>query len=175
VKGPEIRRALRNGFGLGYGLLAISSIALAAVGPWPLILGGGLALAGATSASLVRASVPRTWRYLGLLPALASLGILAAYSPLGFLPELLGGMAGLALLLWCAEEPDRRPGAMARGVTGLFVPAAAFGIAWMSSLLLPSGLGTIGIAATLLAASATAIVLLLRAPQVFDRDPAATS
>jgi len=175
MTGPKLRAALRTGFGPGYGLLALTSVALAAVGPWPLIIGVGLALGGATSASFVRAWAPRRWRYLGLVPALASLGILAAYSPLGILPELLGGVAGLALLLWCAEEPDRRPGAMARGTTGLFVPAAAFGIAWMSSLLLPSGLGTIGIAATLLAASTTAIVLLLRAPRVFDRDPAATS
>jgi hypothetical protein len=45
----------------------------------------------------------------------------------------------------------------------------------MSSLLLPTGLGSVGIAAALLGGSATAIILLLRVPQVFDRDPAATS
>ena len=171
----ELRRSLRSGFGPGYGVLAIASIALAVVGPLPLFVGGGLALLGATLASLVRARVPRPWRYLGLLPALGSLGTLAAFCPLGTLPELLAGVAGLALLLWCAEDPDRRPGAMGRGTAALFVPAAAFAIAWMSSLLLPSGLGSVGIAATLLAGSVTAVLVLLRAPRVFDRDPAATS
>src|SRR5208282_1028222 len=86
MTGPKLRAALRTGFGPGYGLLALTSVALAAVGPWPLIVGVGLALGGATSASFVRAWAPRRWRYLGLVPALASLGILAAYSPLGILP-----------------------------------------------------------------------------------------
>jgi hypothetical protein len=171
----RMRASLPIAFGPAYALLALTSVLLAALGPLPFILGGSAAIAGASLASLVRASVPQPLRYLALLPALVSLGILAAYSPVGVLPELVAGLAGLSLLLWCAEEPDRRPGAVVRGVAGLFVPAAAFGIAWLSSLLLPSGLGTVGIAAALLAASAAAILLLLRAPGTFDRDPAATS
>jgi hypothetical protein len=173
--GPRGAGALRRGFGPGYVLLALASVVLAVVGPLPLAVGVGLAIGGATLSSLVRAWAPRRGRYLGLLPALFSLGVLAAYSPLWTVSELLAGVAGLALLLWCAEEPDRRPGALARGLTGVFVPAAALGIAWTSSLLLPSGLGTVGIAAALLGGSATAIILLLRVPRVFDRDPAATS
>jgi hypothetical protein len=175
MKREAVRSALRNGFGVGYLVLALTAIALASIDPLPVAVGGGLALAGATLASLVRALAPRPWRPTALLPAVVALGVLAAYSPLGIVPELLAGLAGLGLLFWCAEDPDRRPGAMGRAVSGLFVPAAAFGIAWMSSLLLPTGLGSVGIAAALLGGSATAIILLLRVPQVFDRDPAATS
>jgi hypothetical protein len=175
MRDAPFRAALATGFGPAYALLALTAVVLAAVGPLPFVLGGVLAVGGATLASLVRALVPRPYRFLGLVPAVVALGVLAAYSPVGVAPELLAGLAGVALLLWCAEEPDRRPGALPRGISGLFVPAAAFGIAWLSSLLLPSGLGTVGIAAALLGASAAAIVWLLRAPGMFDRDPAATS
>lgn len=175
MNGSERWAALRNGFGAGYGILAITAVVFASVGSLPIVVGAAAALGGATLASALRSVVPPRWGYLGLLPALVSLGTLAVYCPIGVVPELLGGLAGLGLLLWCAEDPTRRSGAVSRGISGLFVPAAAFGIAWLSSLLLPSGLGSVGIAAALLAASATAIIILLRAPGTFDRDPAATS
>jgi len=173
----ETNRSLpwRNVIGPAYGLLATASATLALVSSLPLFLGLSLTIGAATLASLLRVALPRSVRGLALLPALVGLGAVAVYCPLGTFPELLGGLAGLALLLWCAEDPDRYPGSLGRGLAALFVPGAAFGIAWTSSLLLPAGLGTVGIAAALLAASATAAVLLLRAPGAFDRDPAVTS
>ncbi len=168
-------RPWRKAVGPAYVLLAIASAGFALIGPLPLLLGLTLAVGGASLASLLRVALPRPFRSLALLPALVGLGVIAAYSPLGTLPELLAGLAGLALLLWCSEDPDRYAGAVGRGLAALLVPGAAFGIAWTSSLLLPSGLGSVGLAAALLVMSATAVILLLRAPGVFDRDPAVTS
>jgi hypothetical protein len=55
------------------------------------------------------------------------------------------------------------------------VPATVLALAWVSSLLLPSGVGSLGIAAALLVACVVGVGLLLGAPRVFDRDPSATS
>jgi hypothetical protein len=171
----DLAATVRNGFGPGFAFLGLASLTLAVLGTLALVVALALAVAGATLATVARVLLPRPWRFLGLLPVLASLGVLVAYAPLGLLPELAAGVAGLALLLWCGEDPDRSAGAAGRGLTALFVPGAAFSLALLSSLLLPSGLGSVGIAAALLAASTAAAVLLLRAPELFERDPAASS
>jgi hypothetical protein len=171
----SVRNFLRRAFGPGYFVLLAAGLGLAFLGALPWVAGGLLAGGGATLASGWRAGAPRPWRFAGLVPALGALGILSAYSSVSAISGLAAGLAGLALLLWCAEEPDRAAGALSRGAAMLAVPAAGFGIAWTSSFLLPQGLGTVGVAAALLAASATAVVLLLRTPGTFDRDAAATS
>jgi hypothetical protein len=168
-------RWIRRAFGPAYLALAAAGLALTLLGSLNWVAGALIAVGGASLASGVRAASPRSLQFLGLVPALIALGILASYASLSPVTGLAGGLAGLALLLWCAEEPDRLPGGLARGAGMLAVPAAGFGIAWTSSFLLPAGLGTVGIAAALLASSAAAIVLLLQSPRTFDRDPAATS
>ncbi len=168
-------RTLAGSFGPGYAILAVASAGLSLLTPLPLLAGIVLAVSGATLATLLRALLPRGFRFLGLFPPLVVLGIFVADSPPGTIPELVAGIAALALLLWCAEEPDRSPGAVGRGLSGLAVPAAVLGIALASSLLLPSGVGSLGIAAALLAVSVAAVALLLGAPRTFERDPSATS
>ncbi|MGA8276348.1 MAG: hypothetical protein WB789_04310 [Thermoplasmata archaeon] len=169
------RRFLARAFGPAYGVLVIAAIGLSLLTPLPLVVGVTLAVAGATLASLLRVLLPRRLRFLGLFPALVALGVFVADSPVGTIPELAGGVGGLALLLWCAEDPDRYPGGLVRGLAGLAVPAAVVGIALAGSLLLPSGVGSLGIAAGLLAVTVVAVALLLGAPRAFDRDPSATS
>jgi hypothetical protein len=169
------RRFLASVFGPGYGILVVASVGLSLLTPLPLLVGVVLAVAAATLASVLRAAMPRGLRFLGLLPALVALGIFVTESPVGTIPELAAGIGGLALLLWSAEDPDRSPGALGRGLSGLAVPAAVFGIAMASSLLLPDGVGSLGIAAGLLAVSVAAVALLLGAPWAFDRDRSATS
>jgi len=166
---------LRRAFGPAYGLLVAASIGLSVFSAVPPIVGVPLAVGSATLASLLRGLVPRHYRFFGLLPPIVALGILASYCPLGTIPELAAGLAGLALLLWCSEDPDRDPGALGRGLAGVVVPATVLALAWVSSLLLPSGVGSLGIAAALLVACVVGVGLLLGAPRVFDRDPSATS
>ncbi len=104
------RRFLARAFGPAYGVLVIAAIGLSLLTPLPLVVGVTLAVAGATLASLLRVLLPRRLRFLGLFPALVALGVFVADSPVGTIPELAGGVGGLALLLWCAEDPDRYPG-----------------------------------------------------------------
>ena len=170
--GPDL---LRRAFGPAYGLLLAATVGVGLLTPLPLLVSVIGGVAGATFASLVRAVVPRRLGFLGLVPALIPLGAFVTESRLGTIPELVAGIAALALLLWCSEEPDRAPGSLARGLTGLAVPAAVFGLALASSLLLPAGLGSLGVAAGLLTVSLAAVALLLGAPRIFDQDPSATS
>ncbi|MCI4364941.1 MAG: hypothetical protein L3K10_02610 [Thermoplasmata archaeon] len=175
MNGPTLGRELTRWFGPAYGVLVGAGVVFALV--VGLSGGSGIALivGGATLGSVVRGVSPRLGRSLGLVPPLLALGILAAYCPVGIPGELAAGLVGLALLLWCGEDPARYPGALGRAVGALAVPAAGFGIAWASSLLLPSGLGSVGVAAALLVLSAAAMILVLRVPAAFDRDSAATS
>jgi hypothetical protein len=169
------RRRLARAFGPGYFVLVAASVALSLLTPLPLVAGISLAVGAATVGAVARALLPRRFRYLGLLPPLVALGIFVTDSQLGTIPELAAGLGGLAVLLWCADEPGRAPGGLGRSLAGLGVPAAVLGIALASSLLLPSGVGSLGIAAGLLAGSVAAVALLLGAPRVFDRDPSLTS
>lgn len=169
------RLFLRRAFGPAFGILVTAAFGLALLTPLPLLVSGSLAVGGATGASLLRAGVPRPLRFLGLVPALVALGTFVTYSRVGTLPELAAGIGGLALLLWCSEDPDRTSRTLGGGFSALAVPAAVLGLALASSLLLPGGVGSLGIAAGLLAVSVAAIALLLGAPGSFDRDPSATS
>jgi hypothetical protein len=162
------RSFVADAFGPGFVVLLAASIALALLASIPWVEGVALAAAGAVLAGVVRAAAPRRFRFLGLVPALLVLGGLVAESPVGVLPELVGGLVGLALLLWCAGTPERLPGAFARGLGGVSVPAAVLAIALASSLLLPAGLGSLGIAGALLVAAVAGVALLVSAPHRFD-------
>jgi hypothetical protein len=175
VTAPSPRLNVAAGFGPGLGVLLAASVGFSLLVAIPLALGLVLAVVGPVVGALVRMAVPRRFRASGLVPPLAVLGTFASLSPVGVLPELAAGVTGLALLLWYAEDPDRYPGAILRGLGGLVAPAAVLAIALASSLLLPAGVGSLGIAAGLLAATIAAIALLLGAPHLFDEAPPTTS
>ena len=141
-------------------------------GTLPVALGAGLAL-GLTGAALaLRAHARARLRAIAPVPALAALIVAALASPLGLLPELLAGMAGLAFLAWLADDPTRPIGGLGRARMTLLLPALALGIAWASALLLPSRAAPIGVAGGLLAGALVALAILIARPGAFDREEA---
>ena len=106
---------------------------------------------------------------------LASLAILAVAAAPTAIPAVYGGATALAFLLWLSEDPDRLAGGPGRALGRLLVPGIGLVLAWTSSFLLPGGAATVGIAAALLGGVLVLIAWLLRAPQILDRDAAASS
>jgi hypothetical protein len=108
------------------------------------------------------------------VPLLIAFGFGAVASPLGVVPELVAGAAGLAFLVWLADDPARFPGGVGRARITILVPALALGIAWTSALLLPSGSAPIGVAAGVLVVAVAVLAYLVARPGLFDREEAAT-
>ena len=153
-------------------LLLVASGLFGYFGTLPVPLGAGLAL-GLTGAGLaLRAQARARLRAIAPVPALAALLVAALASPLGLLPELLAGMAGLAFLAWLADDPTRPAGGLGRARMTLLLPALALGIAWASALLLPSRAAPIGVAGGLLAGALVALAILIARPGAFDREEA---
>ncbi len=153
-------------------LLLVASGLFGYFGTLPVPLGAGLAL-GLTGAALaLRAQARARLRAIAPVPALAALLVAALASPLGLLPELLAGMAGLAFLAWLADDPTRPAGGLGRARMTLLLPALALGIAWASALLLPSRAAPIGVAGGLLAGALVALAILIARPGAFDREEA---
>ncbi len=109
------------------------------------------------------------------VPILAGLGLAAVVSPLGLVPALAAGAAGLVFLLWLADDPHRPAGGVRRAGAGLLLPALAVAMSWVSALLLPPGSATVGVAAGLLVLAIGAVAFLLARPRGFDREEALTS
>jgi hypothetical protein len=150
---------------LGFGFLALVPF------PWGLVgAGAGVGLGG-----LLRASRWSSARAVAPLPPLVGLGAVAALVPIDVLVELYAGLVALAYLVWLADDPDRLPGGPLRALRTLSIPAIGFALAWLSSFLIPDVGAPLGVAVVLLAAVGAAVAFLLRTPESFDRDPAATS
>ena len=138
----------------------------------PVPLGAGLAMGLTATALAMRARSRGRPRAFAPVPALAALIVAALSSPLGLLPELLAGMAGLAFLAWLADDPTRPAGGLGRARMTLLLPGLALGIAWASALLLPSRAAPIGVAGGLLAGALVTLSLLIARPGAFDREEA---
>ena len=96
----------------------------------------------------------------------------AVLAPVGLGIELVAGLAGLAFLLWLADEPTPPVGGSVRSLPTLAVPALALGIAWSSALFLPAGAVPLGVAGDLLALTLAAVAFLVGRPALFDREEA---
>lgn len=141
---------------------------------WPSYEGVLVVLGGvAMGAALQRA--PRSLRALAPVPVVAGFATVAVGSPLGLLPELVGGVSGLAILLWLADDLDRPAGGITRAGQTFAIPALALGIAWMSALLLPSRAASVGVAVGLLVFAIAALAYLIGQPTLFDREGASGS
>ena len=127
-------------------------------------------LAGVIAGAALQRQRVRSLRSLASVPVLVGLGATAIASPLGLLPELLAGASGLAMLVWLADDLDRPIGGVRRARLTIGVPALALGIAWTSSLLLPSSSASIGVAAGLLVFVIVTISVLIGLPSTFDRE-----
>lgn len=159
------------------GLVAVALPGLAlAVGSRLGPLAGLAALAVGLGGSIALRFTRASWgRDVAPLPILGGLGLLVFASPLTLFAELLAGVAGVAVLVWAADDPDRLPGGVVRGASVALLPAGAVAVAWASVLLLPAGVASLGIGAGLIAAVLGAIAFLAGRPDAFDREEGATS
>jgi hypothetical protein len=166
----------RSGSGSLALLLAVVGL-LGYVARGPADLGVAVAVIGVGAGGLLQ-RVPRSSsiRSLAPVPVVLSVVTVAAASPLGAVPELLGGVAGLAVLVWLADDLDRPAGGIGRATSTLGISAAGVGIAWASAVLLPSrSSASLGIAAGLLVFVVVAIAYLVGQPSAFDREEASSS
>ena len=160
--GSSVLLALVGGF-LGYVTVHPGLLALAVV--WAgVALGIGLRLTPDPRL--------RPWAPVAVLTALAT-GAVA--SPLGVVPELVAGGSALAFLVWLADDPTRPAGGLVRGRVMVLLPAFAVGVAWASSLLLPSGSTSLGVAAGLLVFVVATLAFLVGRPGLLEADAAASS
>jgi hypothetical protein len=155
-------------------LVALLAVFLGYLTAWPFYAGILVAVVGVGAATALRAGPSARLRSIAPVPLVLALAIDAIASPLGLLPELAAGGAGLAFLAWLADDPSRAPGGVGRARAALLVPALALGIAWSSALLLPTGSATIGVAAALLVAAIAGLAYLVARPALFDREEGAT-
>jgi len=156
-------------------LLAVGGIFGAVTG---LPFGSGVLIAvvgGLGSGLLDRWPRRADVRSLAPVPVVVAFATVAALAPLGLLPELLAGAAGVAVLVWLADDIRRPAGGIRRSQLTLGVPALALGIAWASALLLPSTAASLGVAVALLVFVVAAIAYLIGAPRVFDREEPSVS
>ncbi len=154
-------------------LVATGAFAGVAGGNHALLLAGTL-LTASLGVVLRRVGGGRS-RPVAPVPIRAGLGVAAVVSPLGLVPALAAGAAGLVFLLWLADDPHRPAGGVRRAGPGLLLPGLAVAMSWVSALLLPPGSATVGVAAGLLAFSIGAVAFLVARPRLFDREEALTS
>lgn len=140
-------------------------------GPRVLVVVVPVAAAGV----VLRSLTPPIARALAPASALVALSVGALASPLGLLPELAAGGAGLAFLLWLVDDPARPTGGVERGRVTVLLPALALGIAWTSALLLPSSSASLGVAAGLLAAAVLALAYLAASPSLLEGEASGTT
>jgi apolipoprotein N-acyltransferase len=158
-------------------LLLVAGFALAFDTPLPAaqkILLAGVAVAGVLIATVLRLSRTALLRGVSPLPVLVLFGILAAETPVGVVPELLAGVAGVVIVAWLLDDPMRPPDGLRRGWMIWGIPAVGVGLAWASASLLPSTSAPVGIAGGLLAAALVILAYLVRRPELFDRDAPTT-
>ncbi len=158
--------------GLALGLAAGALLAL--FGRWPAPLLGAVLLGGGAAVVLRLAGSDRLRPYAAA-PALAALAAAALGAVATPATELLGGVAGVALLLWLVDDPDRPPGGLRRGAMIVLVPLFAVAIAWSAGSLLPPGAVPFGVAGGLLALVLVALAFVLGRPDLLDREPAEAS
>ena len=160
---------------------ASDALLLVAAGLFAGVAGGGHALL--LAGTLVAVGLGVLLRRFGgaragpiaPVPVLGGLGLAAVVSPLGLVPALAAGAAGLVFLLWLADDPHRPAHGVRRAGAGLLLPALAVAMSWVSALLLPPGSATVGVAAGLLAFAIGAVAFLVARPGLFDREEALTS
>jgi hypothetical protein len=153
-------------------LLLGSASYLGFLSGYPRGFGPLLAAVVVLIAAGLRASSRRKLAVWAPVPALAALVIEAVPAPVGLGTELVAGLAGLAFLVWLADDPARPVGGAFRSLPTVAVPALAVGIAWSSALFLPAGAVPLGVAGALLALTLTAVAFLVGRPALFDREEA---
>ena len=141
-------------FGFTVGVLGL-------LGSLPLIVGPATGVAGVAVTAVLRSrGSPRVGNW-ALLPALGTIAVLAATAPAEPASELFAGLAGLTLLLWIADDPERPAGGGRRAVPTIALGALGVGLAWSITLALPGRSPDVGLAGGLLAAALVLLALLV--------------
>jgi hypothetical protein len=160
--------------GPGGVFLVAMTVALALLSAWPAPVALVVAALGLLGGVGLRQALPASARLVALGPVLGALVALGASAPLGVGAEGVAGFAGVAVIAWLTEDPDRPVGSFVRRVPSWAVPALGVGIAWAGAALLPSGAAPLGVAVGLLVAALAALAYLVRRPELLDRDRAPT-
>lgn len=153
-------------------LLLVVAVVVGYVAGFPSGFGPFVAAAGVVVAAGLRMSRSPTVAACAPVPVLAVLVLEVLQAPLGLGIELISGVAGLAFLVWLADDPARPVGGARRGLSTIAVPALALGIAWSSTLFLPAGAVPLGVAGGLLALTLALVAFLVGRPSLFDREEA---
>jgi hypothetical protein len=156
-------------------VLAGAAVLFALTTDWSWPVGLAIAGAGVAGSIAVRAAGTGLGRELAAVPAAAALGTLACEGPATAVPDLLGGLAAVALLAWVADDPARAPGGLGRAVPTLVLLVLFVAVAWAGALFWPSGTSLIGVGAALLVLVTVAVAFLFGRPDLFDREAPATA
>jgi len=166
---PAPVRSVRAG---SLAVLALPALFLGYLSGFPEGAGIVVMAAAVVASAVLRASGhPRRAAYAPV-PVLVGLWVEAVSAPVGFGTEFVAGFAGVAFLVWLADDPARPVGGAVRGLSVVAVPALALGIAWSSALFLPAGVVPLGVAGALLALTIAAVALLVGRPSLFEHEEA---
>lgn len=154
------------------GLLFVATTYLGVLSGVPAGLGVLVAPLGVVAAALLRTRPSGKGVVYAPVPVLVVLALEAGFAPVGFGTELVAGLAGLAFLVWLADDPTRPAGGPLRAFPSIAIPSLALSIAWSSALFLPAGTFPLGVAGVLLAITLAAVAYLVGRPSLFDREEA---
>jgi len=152
--------------------LALPAVLLGYLTGFPDGLGLVLMVAAVAAAAILRATGDPRGAAYAPVPVLVGLVLEAVAAPVGFGTEVVAGLAGVAFLVWLADDPVRPEGGAVRGLSVVALPALALGIAWSSALFLPSGVVPLGVAGALLALTVAAVAWLVGRPGLLEREEA---
>jgi hypothetical protein len=172
MSAPTAGVGLRSVRPVSLALLLVSATYLAFLSGFPDGFGPVLAAVAVAFAAGLRVSSHRNIAVYAPVPALAVLVLEVVPAPVGLGTELVAGLAGLAFLVWLADDPSRPVGGALRSLPTVAVPGLALGIAWSSALFLPAGTVPLGVAGALLALTLAVVAFLVGRPTVFDREEA---
>lgn len=166
---PVRRRSVRP---VSLALLLVASVSLGYLSGFPDGFGPLLAAVAVGLAAGVRTSPSASVAGYAPVPAVLVLAAEAVTAPVGTGTELIAGLAGLAFLLWLADDPSRPVGGAVRALPTIALPGLALGIAWTSALFLRPGAVPLGVAGALLALTLAVVALFVGRPSLFDREEA---
>jgi hypothetical protein len=151
-------------------LLFVAATVLGLLSGFPAGLGLLLAPMGVLAAAALRSGSSGVGAAYAPAPVLLVLLLEAGFAPVGFGTELVAGLAGVAFLIWLADDPLRPAGGPRRAYSTIAIPTLALGIAWSSAFFLPAGVVPLGVAGALLAFTLALVAYLVGRPALFDRE-----
>ncbi len=146
-------------------VLGASAAVFGLLGGLPDFAGPIVGVVGVGVATFWRAHDRRRPAALALLPAVLAVAVLALTSPAYPSTELFGGLTGLALLLWIADDPARARGGGRRAAPAIGLIALAVGLTWTIALVAPGQAPEVGVAGGLLAGAFVVLAWLVARPQ----------